>query len=147
MRPMFSASLLLLTLAASSAFGRQPEDRYEYFGANREMIQAGVQAVLMCNGLFTSNRTLEQVFEQELAYLSRPIGSARGGDYVVDEENRTVAIGSPGGTPVMRAAFREGLGCVVLAPDQTLAISPLLPAIGPHGALAVSRCKLRERPL
>jgi CubicO group peptidase (beta-lactamase class C family) len=29
-----------------------------------------------------------------------------------------VAIGAPGYIPTMRAAFREGLGCVILAPDQ-----------------------------
>jgi hypothetical protein len=30
-----------------------------------------------------------------------------------------VAIGKDDGVPVMRAAFRDGIGCVVLAPDQT----------------------------
>lgn len=84
------------------------------------MIQRGVQAILMCNGLFTSERSLDQVFEQELAYLKEPIGTARGGDYEVDWQRKAVAVGRPdGGIPAMRAAFREGLGCVILAPDQT----------------------------
>ena len=113
------SSLLIAAAFGIGPLAAQQEDRYDYFGHNREMIQAGVQAVLMCNGLFTSNRSLEQVFAQELAYLQRPIGSARGGDYEVDRERRTVAVGTPGGVPVMRAAFRDGLGCVVLAPDQT----------------------------
>jgi hypothetical protein len=39
------------------------------------MIQRGQQAVFMCNGLLTSNRTLEQVFAQELKYLQRPVGN------------------------------------------------------------------------
>jgi len=47
---------------------------YDYFQANREMSRNGVQAVLMCNGLFTSGRSLTQVFEQELAYLPEGIG-------------------------------------------------------------------------
>jgi CubicO group peptidase (beta-lactamase class C family) len=91
---------------------------YDYFEANRETIRRGVQAVLLCNGLFTSGRTLDQVFAQELAYLEDPIGTAGGGDYSVDRRRRAVAIGTPANPPVMRAAFREGLGCVVMAPDQ-----------------------------
>ena len=47
------------------------EDSYDYFAANRLMIRNGVQAVLTCNGLFTSHRTLEQVYAQELAYMVR----------------------------------------------------------------------------
>ena len=98
--------------------GAQQEESYDYWRVQRDMIQYGQQAIMMCNGLFTSDRTLEQVFDQELAYLSQPVGTARGGDYVVDWERRAVAIGAAGGTPVMRAAFREGVGCVILAPDQ-----------------------------
>ena len=83
----------------------------------------------MCNGLFTSNRTLEQVFAQELAFLRHPVGTPDGGDYVVDGERRTVAIGGPGDTPTMRAAFREGLGCVIMAPDQSFEALDSLPVL------------------
>ena len=38
----------------------------DYFEANRAMIRNGVQAVLTCNGLFTSERTLDQVFAEDL---------------------------------------------------------------------------------
>ena len=31
----------------------QQEETFDYFSANRQMIRNGVQAVLMCNGLFT----------------------------------------------------------------------------------------------
>ena len=109
------AFALLLPATAST----QQEESYDYWRFNRDMIQHGMQAILMCNGLFTSNRTLEQVFAQELAYLRQPVGTPRGGDYAVDWERKTVAIGAPGGTPTMRAVFREGLGCVIMAPDQT----------------------------
>ena len=105
----------------------QQQETYDYARPGREMIRQGVQAILMCNGLFTSERTLDQVFDQELAYLPQPLGTPRGGDYQVDWERKTVAIGVPGGTPVMRAAYREGIGCVILAPDQTFEIIDDLP--------------------
>jgi len=123
-------SLFALALLVPVAAAAQQDDRYDYFDANREMIQRGVQAVIQCNGLFTSNRTLEQVFAQELAYLRNPIGTAEGGDYVVDRERKAVVIGAPGGdVPVMRAAFREGIGCVVMAPDQTFDDIDALPML------------------
>ena len=118
------AALLLPAVASA-----QQEESYDYFRFNRDMIQHGMQAVLMCNGLFTSNRTLEQVFQQELAYLRQPVGTPRGGDYVVDWERKGVAIGAPGGTPTMRAAFRKGLGCVIMAPDQTFEDIESLPIL------------------
>jgi CubicO group peptidase (beta-lactamase class C family) len=121
--------VLALALTIPLAAAAQQEESYDYWRFNRDVVQHGVQAVLMCNGLFTSNRTLEQVFDQELAYVRQPVGTARGGDYEVDWERRAVAIGAPGGTPVMRAAFREGLGCVVMAPDQTFEDIESLPIL------------------
>ena len=96
---------------------------------NRETIKRGVQAVLTCNGLFTSHRSLEQVFAQELAYMGPHIGTAQGGDYRVHEALGAVEIGSADNPPVMRAAFREGIGCVVMAPGQTLDDIDSLPSI------------------
>ena len=95
------------------------QESYDYWKFNREMVRRGQQAILMCNGLFTGNRTLEQVFAQELAFLPEPIGTPSGGDYVVDWDREAVAIGAEGYVPTMWAAFREGIGCVILAPDQT----------------------------
>jgi CubicO group peptidase (beta-lactamase class C family) len=97
----------------------QQRETYDYWALNREMIHRGQQAILTCSGLFTSDRTLDQVFQQELAFLRNPIGTAEGGDYVVDWDRRAVAIGADGYVPTMRAAFREGLGCVIMAPDQS----------------------------
>jgi len=108
-----------LALQLPAFAGAQQEESYDYWRFHRDMIQHGQQAIFMCNGLFTSNRTLEQIFSQELAYLREPVGTPHGGDYIVDRERRAVAIGGPGGVPPMRAAFREGLGCVSMAPDQT----------------------------
>jgi hypothetical protein len=115
---MNRVAALLVPLLSVPAFG-QTHETFDYWRYSREIIEHGQQAIFMCNGVFTSNRTLEQVFEKELAYLSHPVGTPDGGDYVVDREKKTVAIGGGGGTPTVRAAFREGIGCVVLAPDQT----------------------------
>ncbi|MXX75329.1 MAG: serine hydrolase [Holophagales bacterium] len=123
--PALVASILLTALPAAA----QQEETYDYWQPQRQMVRQGQQAIFMCNGLFTSNRTLEQVFAQELAYLPEPVGTADGGDYEVDWERKAVTIGSGHGVPKMRAAFREGIGCVVLAPDQTLDDIDSLPAI------------------
>jgi len=111
---LFITTFLFFT---RSVFAQQVE-LYDYWKTDREMIQQGVQAILMCNGLFTSERTLEQVFEQELAYLKQPIGTATSGDYKVDWKQKTVAIGAKGEI-IMRAAYRKGVGCVIMAPNQT----------------------------
>ncbi len=118
--------IALLSLSFHTSFAQQKES-YDYFQANREMIQRGVQAILSCNGLFTSNRTIDQVYDQELKYLRNPIGTAKGGDYVIDYIRKTVAIGTEQNTPIMRAAYREGIGCVILAPDQNFDVIDDLP--------------------
>ena len=117
MKRLTFAAIALVLLSPAAVHG-QRGGSYDYFAPQREMIQRGVQAILQCNGLFTGDRTPEQVFDQELAYLD-PVGTAEGGDYVVDRERKAVAIGAPGAIPVMRAAFRDGIGCVIMAPDQT----------------------------
>jgi CubicO group peptidase (beta-lactamase class C family) len=126
MKRLILSAFALAFLAPASTHAQQQE-QFDYWAPQKEMIQRGVQAILQCNGLFTSNRTLEQVFDQELAYVRQPIGTASGGDYEVDWDRRAVAIGAPGAAPTMRAAFREGIGCVIMAPDQTFADIESLP--------------------
>ncbi len=116
-------TLILLAGLVPALVSAQQVDDYDYFQPNRQMIRNGVQAILMCNGLFTSNRSLETVFEYELAYLipdrfGGPVGTPDGGEYEVNEELQAVAIGGPTTGPIIRAAFREGIGCVVMSPDQ-----------------------------
>ena len=125
----FASTFLVLCVLAPSHLAAQQQESYDYWRFQRDMVRYGQQAIFMCNGLFTSNRTVDQVFEQELAYLDQPVGTANGGDYEIDRVRRAVAIGTPGGTPVMRVAFREGLGCVILAPDQTLEDIESLPIL------------------
>jgi len=111
-------------LAATPLLAEQAEN-WDYFTADRLLIRNGMQAVLMCNGLFTSRRDLRTVFRHELAYLTEdevggpPVGTPDGGEYVIDSELRMVAVGGPASGPIVRAVFREGVGCVVMAPDQS----------------------------
>lgn len=125
----YAITAAAVSLVFSASGVAQQSEQYDYWGPQREMIVRGQQAVLMCNGLFTSNRSLEQVFLQELAFLGEPVGSAEGGDYNVDHDLRAVEVGAPGAVPVMRAVFREGIGCIILAPDQTLADIDELPEL------------------
>ena len=103
-------SLFTLTLLLPVSTLAQQEENYDYWQPQRAMVQRGQQPVFMCNGLFTSNRSLEQIFAQELAFFREPIGSADGGDYNIDWNRRAVEIGASGTVPVMRAVFREGIG-------------------------------------
>jgi CubicO group peptidase (beta-lactamase class C family) len=120
--------LLVLPLSLSQALAQQSSE-YDYFQANRIMIRNGAQALITCNGVFTSNRSLEQIFDQELAIVGETVGSARGGDYVVDSTGQTVAVGGDDSGPVMRAAFREGVGCVLMSPDQSFDDIDSLPTL------------------
>ncbi|MFY0629611.1 MAG: serine hydrolase [Flavobacteriaceae bacterium] len=121
--------LLLFTILIFSTHvtSAQQKESYDYSKTNREVIQYGVQAVLTCNALFTSNRTLKQTYNQELKYLRQPIGNSKGGNYTIDWDKKTVTIGTTKDTPTMRAAYREGIGCVILAPDQTFEVIDDLP--------------------
>ena len=73
----------------------------------------------MCNGLFTSDRTLEQVFDQELAFLGSPSGRPRVATTWWTGSGRRWPSGRRGRMCRSCARrFRKGLGCVILAPDQ-----------------------------
>lgn len=117
-----AAAFFVCALALGTSVVAQADqaETYDYFTTERQMIRNGVQAVLMCNGLFTSHRDLDQVFAQELKYLDQPVGSAHGGAYQVDMSSLSVSVGGGSHGTVIRAAFREGIGCVVMAPDQTI---------------------------
>ena len=126
---IFLVGLVSSVLLFTGSVGAQQEETYDYWQHQRRMVRYGQQAILMCNGLFTSNRTLEQVFDQELTFLPEPVGTAVGGNYEVDYENKGVVIGSSNDEPQMRAVFREGIGCIILSPDQTLDDIDTLPIL------------------
>ena len=118
---------LVVILLGISSFAHA---NFDYFENNRQMIRNGVQAVLTCNGLFTSHRNIEQVFRDELAYLgTRVIGTADGGNYSVDVDNRWVGIGGDEDGHRIHAVFREGIGCIVLPPDWSMSANLSLPQI------------------
>ncbi len=117
---------LLALLLASHAAGAE----FDYNAASRQMIRNGVQAVLTCNGLYTSGRPLELVTKEELEYLRVP---RFGGDVTdkvaIHEAEQAVTIGGGAYGTAITAAFREGIGCVVMAPDQDLDDIPGLPEL------------------
>ena len=82
-----TAALGCFVLLSESAMAQQ-ERSYDYWQHQREMIKRGQQAVFMCNGLFTSKRTIKQVYERELAFFPDPIGTPEGGDYHVAWEEQ-----------------------------------------------------------
>jgi len=128
--PTFVAVLLLfMSVIYSPLVASQQKDEFDYFSSNRGMIRNGVQAILSCNGLFTSHRSLEQVFDQELAYVKNRIGDVEGGNYRIDNERRLVSVGGGEDGEEIQAVFREGIGCVVLAPDQTVDDIDALPLV------------------
>src|SRR5262245_481374 len=118
--------LVLFTIAGN---GQQTSTRYDYHESNQALIDAGMQALFICNGLFVSNRTLDQMYGAELKMDLMPLASP---DQIkIDRDHKTVAVGESGNglAPVMRAAFREGLGCVVMGPEQTFADVEKLPIL------------------
>ncbi|HQU60752.1 MAG TPA: hypothetical protein PLU64_16210, partial [Saprospiraceae bacterium] len=60
-RLLILLGLVLTTLPPALA---QQEETYDYQWCKQEIVDHGMQALLMCNGLFTSDRSLEQLFEQ-----------------------------------------------------------------------------------
>ena len=126
--------LLLISLFAGSLTAA--ENSYDYFSANRQLVRNGLQAVLMCNGLYTSNRNVTEIFEQELAYLTGArfggiVGNANGGDYQINSMLKSVSVGGGVTGPSVRAVFRDGVGCVVMSPGQDLSDTSSLPLLKP----------------
>ena len=127
---------MALALLASTAPAAAAESHLPYLDGPRAIIQRGVQAVLLCNGVFTSERPLEAVFREELAYLNAPLGSpATVGDpsdasaeVVIDRAGKSVRIGALGQQSVS-ASYQPGIGCVVLPPDTSPEEAAPLPAL------------------
>jgi len=97
----------------------QQEERFDYHQATAQMILNGRQAMIICNGLFVSNRTQDQIYAQELKLHRSPVQPPE--NVFIDYDGKTVQVGGAGNaaSPPMRAVYREGLGAVMLAPDQT----------------------------
>ncbi len=118
---LLAVGLLATLLAApGSVVDAQGQKGFNYHSFTGEITWRGEQALTLCNGLFVSGRTADQVYAVELngAREVEPLPRSR---VKVDEQLKAVTVGIEDGDPVpaMRAAYREGLGCVVMAPDQT----------------------------
>lgn len=117
-RPIRSAFVpLLVAVAGATPLPAQTGGEFHRHAA--ELVARGSQALALCNGVFLSARTPAQIYDGELRAAE---GDALPLERVeIDHDRKTVAVGvgSDDGAPVMRAAHREGLGCVVLSPDQT----------------------------
>jgi CubicO group peptidase (beta-lactamase class C family) len=118
-----------LSLSTIGSNGQQTATRYDYNGSNRDLVNSGMQALFICNGLFVSNRTMNQLYAAELKYDRMPL--APPDEIKIDHELKIVAIGQVprSRAPVMRAAYREGLGCVLMGPEQTFADIGRLPIL------------------
>src|SRR5687768_3974615 len=129
MKPLFVCGALAAILLSAATISLSAQNAYDYHRGASEIVWRGTQALKLCNGLFVSNRTIDQIYAQELGGLGTPIARAR---VDIDAARKTVAIGV-GGTndpvPVMRSALREGIGCVVMSPDQTFADIDKLPRL------------------
>jgi CubicO group peptidase (beta-lactamase class C family) len=111
---------IVILLLSSAGHGQQTIGRHDYHESNRTLINAGMQALFVCNGLFVSNRTLPQIYDAELKLDFRPMLPRD--EIQIDRERKAVAVAAIGNSvtaPTMRAAYREGLGCVVMGPEQT----------------------------
>ena len=119
--------VVIFVLSTVASNGQQTATRYNYHESNQALIYSGMQALFICNGLFVSNRTLDQIYGAELKLDRMPL--APPDQIKIDRELKTVAVGESGNgvVPVMRAAHREGLGCVVMGPEQTFADIDKLP--------------------
>lgn len=117
--------LTFLAVAWPSPLNAQREYAEGFNVSNADLTQRGRQALIMCNGVFVSGRTVEQINEAELR--ASPVPAAR---LSVDATARTVSIRAENDDlPVMRAAWRKGIGCVVLGPDQTFDDVDQLPSL------------------
>lgn len=121
--------LVVASILGSQSIPAQPANDYDYNRGTELLVLQGRQALITCNGLFVSNRTLEQVYSQELKLEQAPVVPPS--MIEIDPGRKTVAIGTGGNhpIPIMRAAYRKGLGCVVLAPDQTFGDLDQLPLL------------------
>src|SRR3989337_1197708 len=127
--PTLARRLAMALLLAIPA-GRLPaQDGFDYHPFTEALADRGAQALHTCNGLFVSKRTLEQISAGELGAAGvEPLPPA---GVEVDHTSQTVAVGGGAGdgVPVRRAVLRPGLGCVVMAPNQTFDDLNQLPAL------------------
>ena len=90
--------LLLIPVSSKQATAQgMHEENFDYHQPARTLVQRGMQALMTCNGLFVSDRTLDQIYEQELKYYRMPALPPYQGLVTVDEALKAVAVGGANG--------------------------------------------------
>ncbi len=123
-RPRLLHGALVVCLILGLTDGARAEalidKRYDYHGPARLTVMMGIQALMICNGLFVSERSIEQIYARELKFRRNLVLPPE--MVTINSDRRAVVVGSGGNNPlpVMRAAYRPGLGCIAMSPDQTL---------------------------
>ncbi len=110
--------LLLLVLFAPSIAWAQQSETYNFWQQSEATIWRGVKAVMMCNGIFTSERDPTLVREQEWAYTRNRPGVYENDEFGIERDKTLVTIGGRAGVPAMKAVYRKGLGCIIMEPGQ-----------------------------
>jgi CubicO group peptidase (beta-lactamase class C family) len=119
----------LFLMCLPSVSSAQQTESFNYWQYDASIVWRGVETMMVCNGVFTSERSLDLIFEQELAYTRERPGYL-GREYVtVDRNLSAVSIGDEGFIPTMRAAFRDGFGCIILPPNQDFSDIDRLPEL------------------
>ena len=95
----FTAALLVLlplTLGPAAVHAQQTAS-YDYHQPTEMMVNYGRQALMICNGLFVSNRSLDLIYEQELKLNRMPVLPPS--MVTIDKERQAVVVGGGGNSP------------------------------------------------
>jgi hypothetical protein len=104
--------LMLLSLIVPDRAPGQQAPPNEYDETQRRLVTLGTQALTICNGIFVSRRTIEQIYDQELRLNDLKFQPPS--MVTIDRTQKTVAVRDDDGL-TMRAVYRNGLGGIVLA--------------------------------
>ena len=108
-----SVVLLAAGLAATLGFSvfTSPSETFQ-----RHVYSAGHKALFMCSGVFVAGRDPEDILRWEIKYAAPFLNAP--GTATVDYESRSAVGTTARGLIRRRAAFREGLGCSLMAPGS-----------------------------
>ena len=71
-KSLFFLTLLCALLLGVPLLSAAAQPSYSYHSVTRELVWRGTQALKICNGLFVSGRTLDQIYAQELTGIGDP---------------------------------------------------------------------------
>ena len=124
----------MLLLAFSLPLGAQTFYDYSIHQPTRELMAGGAQALLICNGIFVSDRTLDEIYHLELQQRWST-GAVPRSAVEIDHDRKAVTVGAGSRAndpiPAMRSAYLGGAGCVAMAPDQGYDNIDALPRTSP----------------